>query len=255
MNSGTIFPAGLRARSWTLRRLARPSTLLILLSNLIPIFGVWAWGWDAFLLLMLYWMETVVIAFWTMARFVAPPPGAPGARAAGSGPGIAPRLLIAAMFTFHAGCFMAVHFFFLWAIFSGEWASKVNGVGGFFTQVVAATGLWAPVVVMFIGYGLAYLHERAGPGPIGRPQRADAGGDAEPAQPIENWPMAVVGGLYRRIIIMQLAIIFGAWLSIELGSMAPLVLLIALKTVVDLVVHLATDPVGARAGPVTTAAA
>ena len=30
--------------------------------------GVIFWGWDAFVLLILYWLETAVIAFWTVVR-------------------------------------------------------------------------------------------------------------------------------------------------------------------------------------------
>jgi hypothetical protein len=30
--------------------------------------GVLYWQWDTFQLLMLYWMETVVLAFWTLMR-------------------------------------------------------------------------------------------------------------------------------------------------------------------------------------------
>jgi hypothetical protein len=37
-----------------------------LIANLIPLYGVLYWQWDAFQLLMLYWTETVIIAFWTI---------------------------------------------------------------------------------------------------------------------------------------------------------------------------------------------
>jgi hypothetical protein len=35
-------------------------------ANLIPLYGILYWQWDSFQLLMLYWMETVIIAFWTI---------------------------------------------------------------------------------------------------------------------------------------------------------------------------------------------
>jgi hypothetical protein len=40
---------------------------------------------------------------------------------------------------------------------------------------------------------------------------------------------------------MQLAVLFGAFLSILLGTMAPFVILIVLKTLVDVAVHVAID--------------
>ncbi|MBN8964880.1 MAG: hypothetical protein J0H89_05750, partial [Rhizobiales bacterium] len=39
-----------------------PGTIITLIANLVPLIGVLAWGWDAFLLLTLYWMETVIVA-------------------------------------------------------------------------------------------------------------------------------------------------------------------------------------------------
>jgi len=33
-----------------------------------PLYGVLYWQWDTFQLLMLSWMETVVLAFWTLMR-------------------------------------------------------------------------------------------------------------------------------------------------------------------------------------------
>ena len=47
--------------------------------------------------------------------------------------------------------------------------------------------------------------------------------------------------LYVRVVIMQMAIIFGAFVSTLLGSMAPFVILILLKTAVDAAFHLAVD--------------
>ena len=49
---------------------------------------------------------------------------------------------------------------------------------------------------------------------------------------------SVVGGLYLRIVIMQTAIIFGAIASRGYGTLAPLVIVIAFKTLIDLVTRL-----------------
>ena len=39
------------------RLLLRPSVLILVAANLVPLIGVIFWGWDAFVLLMLYWLE------------------------------------------------------------------------------------------------------------------------------------------------------------------------------------------------------
>ena len=59
-----------------LAALRNPATLILIAINLTPIAGVLWWGWDAFVLLMLYWLETAVIAFWTVVRIAATPKAA-----------------------------------------------------------------------------------------------------------------------------------------------------------------------------------
>jgi hypothetical protein len=60
------------------RPLLYPSTLVLLAANLLPLAGVLFWGWDAFVLLVLYWMETAAIGFWTIARIATAPRGSLG---------------------------------------------------------------------------------------------------------------------------------------------------------------------------------
>ena len=59
-------------REMTMRQfwpaLLHPSTLVLLAANAMPLLGVLYWGWDVFVLLMLYWLETAVIGFWMIAR-------------------------------------------------------------------------------------------------------------------------------------------------------------------------------------------
>jgi hypothetical protein len=221
------------------REFARPSTLIILLANLAPLAGVRFLGWDAFQILILYWMETAAIAFWTIARIVARGPDVAGATAAGIGP--APRVVTAAMYTLHAGAFMAAHFFFLWVLFAGEWARKAGGFVDFVVHIVFRTGLWVPVVAMFIGYGVAFRNDVARRDPAEDPVRADAGGGAQPAQARERPTAFSIGRLYARIMVMQVAIILGAWAAVEMGSMAPLLLMIFGKTVVDVAIHVRNE--------------
>ena len=188
-----------------------PGTLATFLVNLIPLYGVLSWGWDTFQLLMLYWIETVVVAFWTIRRLVRLQSEQPSE----TGPG---AFSLAGFFTLHAGMFIGVHFIFLWALFSWDWLKKVHGVGSFFHELFVAQGVWVALLGMLILHWLEYLTAP-------KPKR-ESGGDGT---------MPVVGGLYVRIVIMQIAILGGAWISGFTGSLGPLVIVIVLKALLDLI--------------------
>jgi hypothetical protein len=228
----------------TWRNLTRLSTILIIAMNLVPLVGIWLWNWDAFLLLILYWFETAIIAFWTMVRIGLLPVSELGGVVTSSGKHFAARLPLIAFFTLHSGIFMAVHFVFLWALFSGNWSNGVHGVAGFFDRVVGATGLWVPLIVLFIGRGLSFLFDAYGARWAVMLGVRVAGDPARASGPTIG---GLVSGLYGRIIVMQFTIIFGAFLSFLAGSMAPLVLLILIKTVIDVLTHIAIDLGAARA--------
>ena len=55
--------------------LLHPSTVLLIAADLFPLAGIAFWHWDTFLMLMLYWMDTAVIAFWTIAGIATTPRG------------------------------------------------------------------------------------------------------------------------------------------------------------------------------------
>jgi hypothetical protein len=57
----------------------------------------------------------------------------------------------------------------------------------------------------------------------------------------------VITALYTRIIVMQVGIIFGAWISEQFGSRGPLAIVVVLKTVIELGIWRPwTDQSGAR---------
>lgn len=200
------------------------SALIALAGNLVPLGGVLYWSWDPFQLLMLYWMETVILAGWTMARIGVLPAAELGTITVNGRerPGTA-RVMVG-FFSLHAGMFIAVHFLFLWLLFSGEWTGRVRGPVTFVRQLVIESGAWIPLVFALVAGLISYLVER---------QRSMAfvpppGGKAQ------DRVGSVVGALYMRIFAMQFAIIAGAWFANEFGSKAPLVIVIVLKTLFDL---------------------
>ena len=55
------------------RDLLRPSTLILFAANFVPVIGVVFWGWSILQLMMLYWMETIIILFWTVTWLATSP--------------------------------------------------------------------------------------------------------------------------------------------------------------------------------------
>jgi len=79
--------------------------------NLMPIAGIVLFGWSAFVLMLLYWLENVIIGVFTLARmlvgsFLRSPVTAIGA------------VPLGAFFVFHYGLFCFVHGIFVWTLFA-----------------------------------------------------------------------------------------------------------------------------------------
>src|SRR5262245_6687458 len=88
------------------RALSHPLVLLGLIVDLLPIYGVIAWGWNAVPLVMLYWMENVIAGAMTIPRIII---------SGGSfgGFGFLAGIALSAFFIFHYGMFCMVHGTFL----------------------------------------------------------------------------------------------------------------------------------------------
>lgn len=204
-----------------------PYAVVLVAANLLPLVGVVFWGWDAFVLLMLYWLETLVIAFWTILPILLIPgitANGLGVRISGS-PQAAGRVGSALFLTLHAGIFMAVHFLFLWTLFSGPWAALIHGPSDFVVLLVVGTGLWFPLLILFLVRGWGVF------GPYVAPRLSFLSVTAPPA--IDE--PALLVALYVRIFVMQVAIILGGWLAVlSGGSTGALALLVVAKTLVDL---------------------
>lgn len=213
-------------------RLIHPSTLLLIAANLLPLAGIWFWGWDTFLLLALYWMETAIIGFWTMLAIAILPLVAPSSRPTGA------RLVMVPFFIFHSGTFMTVHFMFLWSVFSGSWPSSIHSVRDFIDRIVIGEGLWIPLAALFVSRGVSFFFVMFGP--LVFPSWALVPNGASPGDDPRT-EGNLLKGFYLRIVVMHLTILFGAMIAIRFGNAAPLVLMVALKIAIDLKLHLKND--------------
>lgn len=188
--------------------------LLTLASNLLPLAGVAWWGWDMFEVLILFWMQTVLMVFFTVL----------GVR----------KLALSKLGDINVGgrmrpathrdymlllggvglVFCAGHLGFLWVFFSGDWGKLVHGPATFWQHFVIANGAWIALLFNIVG-GL--VRDMLTP-------RNDSSGNIDDLQLT----------LFIRIFAMQAAIIFGAMLVMSYGaSSAPLLILIGLKTLFD----------------------
>ncbi|MET0445800.1 MAG: DUF6498-containing protein, partial [Pseudorhodoplanes sp.] len=157
------------------RLFSHPAALILLIANAVPILGVLLWKWDAFLLLVLYWMETAVIGFWTLWLI-----GKAFDRTIGSySEGKSPAGMIGFL-TLHAGIFMGVHFFFLWSLFAGDWKAQVHNVVQFIGVIVIGQGLWFPLLVLFIARGIEPMLLVYGPDWYRRKRLPEAGAVPNP---------------------------------------------------------------------------
>ncbi|BEV46309.1 DUF6498-containing protein [Afipia carboxidovorans] len=194
------------------------ATSLLILSNLIPIAGIALWGWDAFVLLCLYWLETAIIGFWIMVHYIllSHPPGSLTVRA------VLGAMAICSFFVFHASIFMSVHMGFLWALFAGDWAKRIHTPTEAVHLLLIGEALWIPLAMAIVGQGGMTLIDLVRRFVLRRPVTIDTAG--------------LVTGFYKRILLMHAAIMIGAFVALKIGSTGPLVVLVLLKTMVEFVV-------------------
>jgi Family of unknown function (DUF6498) len=208
-----------------------PSRILILISNLIPLAGVYWWGWDVFQILLLYWMQTVLLVVWTLLHISKLPADKLGDITVNGLKRPATHRDLVLMFGGVGLIFCGAHLLFLWVIFSGEWSTRVHGPVSFWQQMVVANGAWVALLMNILAGAVSYVLTPpwstflrwVGPR-IGLAEMAHADGDLG----------GIIGPMLGRVVLMQVAIIFGGMFAARFGSMAPLLILIGLKTLADL---------------------
>lgn len=183
----------------------RTSSLALIAANLVPIPGVLLLGWDLGAILLLYWVESGVIAFYTVLKLIVV--------------GKLAAVVAVPFFIGHFGGFMTGHFMLLYALLLRDTAWQSQGVAGGLRTIVVP--MWGSIAAMVVSHGISFysnfLAER-------------------------EFERASVSGLmtasYHRVLIMHLTLIFGGWVILLFGMPSgALVVLIALKTAIDLQAH------------------
>ncbi len=186
--------------------LRSPSTLALVLANLVPVAGVLALGWSVGEIMLLYWAESAIIGLFNVAKLV-----------------VVARwgaLAMVPFFVGHYGGFMTVHLLFIFGFFLGDPAAGTDVS----LAVVGATfvDLWPALLALVVSHAVSFALNFIG-------RREFAGRSAREQ----------MGAPYRRIIAMHLTIILGGFLVLAFKAALPaLLLLIAIKLSADVRAHL-----------------
>lgn len=130
------------------RALSNPLVVIGLIVDLLPIYAVLAWGWNAVPLVMLYWMENIVTGVMTIPRILVS-----GARF-GIG-GVLGSAFLSAFFVVHYGLFCLVHGTFLVAFASYSNQQSIENVPFADLEGIFHYGLQSGLHVDWIIYAIA----------------------------------------------------------------------------------------------------
>ncbi len=212
-----------------------PASLALIAMNLIPLIGVFFFGWDAGTIIFLYWLENVVIGVLNIpkllsCRGVTPRPGEEtkamrdrsqsrgnyeGHVNAGKPAPLAGLIFLAVFFSVHYGIFCYGHYMFIQSSFKAM--PKFSDLP---TALAGGLLLWSLL-------GLALSHFIS--------MLVNFYGKKEYQTRSANVQMFMP---YTRIVVLHVVIIFGGFLSLIFNEgLGTLIMLVLIKTVVDLFAH------------------
>jgi hypothetical protein len=210
----------------------RAALLALLVANLLPLWGVLVGGWSVWTVLVLYWLESGIVGLYSLPRILL---------AAGSGEGSSMTLTIngrpvdtsgpddpvdglhvypenvpiAGFFCLHYGIFWVVHGVFVLTLPGFAGGAALDPLATAATVGVAAVGLVA-------SHGVSFATNYVGRGEYRRTSAAER-----------------MQAPYGRVVALHVTIVVGAFLVGSFGSPLPaLVLLVVLKTAIDVAAHL-----------------
>jgi hypothetical protein len=180
------------------------SKVSLVIANLVPVAGVLLLGWDAGLLVILYWIENIIIGIYNVFKMLLMPPP--------EGESKAPKIFIAPFFAVHYGGFCLGHGVFVFFLASGFSERSL---------LSEAVVLLVPAAGLMVSHGISFY------------QHYLMGGEREKAT-LEKLMLAP----YKRIVLLHVGILIGAVPVMALRSPMPLLLfLIVGKIVIDLKMH------------------
>jgi hypothetical protein len=201
-----------------------PSALVLVAANGVPLVGVLGFHWTVFSILLLYWCENVVVGAFNILRMLIATPKDVAADAG--------KLFLIPFFTVHYGMFAMVHGIFVLTLFGPGGGAAPSPAR--FIAAVRDAGLGYGVLAIVLSHGFSFFHNYI------------AGGEFRRASLSQ-----LMFQPYARVIILHVTILIGGFAAKAMGApVAALVVLIALKTAIDLRAHLTErDKLGAPTPP------
>ena len=190
-----------------------PSALVLIAANLVPLVGVVTFHWTVFSILLLYWCENVVVGGFNVLRMAFANPSNVASDVI--------KVFLIPFFVVHYGMFTMVHGMFVFALFG-------PGNTGFPTptavfSALRGAGIWYAALAIVASHGFSFVHNFL------------AGGEFRRAS-----PQQLMSQPYARVVVLHITIIAGGFAITALGQpLFALLILIALKTAIDLRAHLA----------------
>jgi hypothetical protein len=212
----------------------KPSSVILIVANLVPLGGVLWLGWEVFDILLLYWTESVIIGVLNVLRMISSQSNnilsglIPTTRRQDMTAALeqvnlqlpmqAIKFFIIPFFVFHYGMFCYGHLSAVVGFFGNQTSS--TSVTTSIPDISNST-FWIAVGAIAASHLYSYFNNFLGKGEY---KRVGLG--------------TLMHRPYGRIIVMHLSIIFGAGGAMMLGNPLPVLLaLIIGKTVLDVRMH------------------
>lgn len=195
--------------------LKRVSVIVLILTNMVPVFGVIFLDWNVFPIMFLFWMENVIIGVSNVFKMLFSTADATGRWKL--------KASMISFFCVHYGIFTLVHGVFVFVLF-GSFLEQ-DDLGQAYTDVTSILvdqQLWMAVLALFISHTISFFMNYIGKGEYKR----------STLNQLMQQP-------YGRVVILHITILIGGFLVSLFGSpIVGLLFLIILKTYIDIKTHL-----------------
>ncbi|MDW3095615.1 MAG: DUF6498-containing protein [Gammaproteobacteria bacterium] len=183
-----------------------PSSLTLILGNLVPIVGVLFFDWQLFPLILLYWLENIVIGVFNAFKMLTC-----------SGPeNFLNRIFMTLFFSFHYGMFCFGHGTFIVDLFGGSSESIPDAL-----QMIFHNGLQWALIALVASHAFSFLNNYLIKGELKQLSVSE-----------------VMFLPYKRIIVLHVFIVIGGVVLQTFGvTQAGLVILALVKIVADFMAH------------------
>jgi hypothetical protein len=190
------------------------SVIAIILTNLVPVYGVLFMGWQVFPVMFLFWIENVIIGVSNVFKMLVSAPGNFGQWVG--------KIFLIPFFCVHYGMFALVHGILILTFFGFNQQGSVMPSFSAVFGLLGSLQIGGAVLALILSHTISFITNYIGNG---------------------EYKTATLSELmvqpYGRVIILHLTILVGGFLVMALGSpIIGLILLIVLKTFVDLKAHI-----------------